>query len=46
MTLTERLPPEVVVLVPTGMLGAGIQREHIRYGIASGAHAIDRKSVV
>jgi hypothetical protein len=40
MTQTDRLPGEIVVLVPTGMLGGGVQREHIRYGITSGAHAI------
>ena len=28
------------VLVPSGMLGAGIQRAHVRRGIALGAHAI------
>src|ERR1700730_644411 len=40
MTQADRPPGEVTVLVPTGMLGAGVQREHIRYGIAAGAHAI------
>jgi len=40
MTQTHRASGEVVVLVPTGMLGAGIRREHVRYGIAAGAHAI------
>jgi len=40
MTQTDRASGEVAVLVPTGMLGAGVQREHVRYGIAAGAHAI------
>src|SRR3981081_672644 len=40
MTQAQRLAGEIIVLVPTGMLGAGIKREHIRYGIAAGAHAI------
>src|SRR5580692_5067346 len=40
MTQADRTPGDVTVLVPTGMLGAGVQREHIRYGIAAGAHAI------
>lgn len=31
---------EIVVLVPTGMLGGGIEPEHVRYGIARGAQAI------
>ncbi|MEA1652184.1 acyclic terpene utilization AtuA family protein [Nitrospirillum sp. BR 11164] len=28
------------VIVPSGMLGAGVKREHIAYGLAQGAHAI------
>src|SRR3979411_290252 len=40
MKQADRGPGEVAVLVPTGMLGAGVRREHIRYGIAAGAHAI------
>jgi hypothetical protein len=40
MTQAEGAPSNAIVLVPTGMLGAGVQREHIRYGIAAGAHAI------
>ena len=40
MTRADRAPGDITVLVPTGMLGAGVQREHIRYGIAAGAHAI------
>src|ERR1700736_3475888 len=40
MKQADRAPGEVAVLVPTGMLGAGVRREHIRYGIAAGAHAI------
>jgi hypothetical protein len=34
------LAGEVVVLVPTGMLGAGIAARHVRRGIERGAHAI------
>jgi hypothetical protein len=30
----------VKVIVPTGMLGAGISAVHLRYGIERGAHAI------
>jgi hypothetical protein len=40
MTQADRTSGDVTVLVPTGMLGAGVQREHIRRGIAAGAHAI------
>ena len=40
MTQADTAPGDVTVLVPTGMLGAGVQRKHIRYGIAAGAHAI------
>jgi Acyclic terpene utilisation family protein AtuA len=40
MTQADRAPGKATVLVPTGMLGAGVRREHIRYGIAAGAHAI------
>src|ERR1700681_4810995 len=40
MTQADRASGDVTVLVPTGMLGAGVRREHVRYGIASGAHAI------
>lgn len=36
----KTLENEVVVLVPTGMLGAGVKRDHIRYGISRGAAAI------
>lgn len=36
----KTLDDEIVVLVPTGMLGAGVRREHIRNGIARGAVAI------
>lgn len=31
---------ETRVIVPTGMLGGGISRRHLRYGIERGAHAI------
>jgi hypothetical protein len=34
------LPDGIKVLVPTGMLGAGINRAEVDYGIARGAHAI------
>lgn len=40
MRRVNKAPGDVRVLVPTGMLGAGIQREHVRYGIAAGARAI------
>jgi hypothetical protein len=40
MTQTDTASGGVAVLVPTGMLGAGVQRQHIRHGIAAGAHAI------
>src|SRR5258707_4217589 len=40
MTEADRTPGDVTVLVPTGMLGAGIRRERIRYGMAGGAHVI------
>src|SRR3979411_2879960 len=40
MKQADRASGEVTLLVPTGMLGACVQREHIRYGIAAGAHAI------
>jgi hypothetical protein len=40
MTQADSAPGKATVLVPTGMLGAVVQREHIRYGIAAGAHAI------
>ena len=37
---TEPFANEVRVLTPTGMLGGGISRRHVQYGIARGAHAI------
>jgi len=40
MAQVKQAPGDVTVLVPTGMLGAGVQREHVRYGIAAGAQAI------
>jgi hypothetical protein len=40
MRRVNKAPGDVRVLAPTGMLGAGIQREHVRYGIAAGAQAI------
>lgn len=36
----QRLDDEVVIIVPTGMLGAGISPEHVRRGIEQGAAAI------
>lgn len=36
----EPLANEVRVVTPTGMLGGGISRRHLEYGIAAGAHAI------
>src|SRR5579859_374402 len=32
--------PVTRIIVPSGMLGAGVEPEHIAYGIAQGAHAI------
>jgi hypothetical protein len=40
MTQPKSLPDETRVIVPTGMLGGGVRRDHIRYGVACGAHAI------
>jgi hypothetical protein len=40
MTQADKAPGNAIVIVPTGMLGAGVRREHIRYGIAAGADAI------
>jgi hypothetical protein len=40
MTDKDGPPGEIKIIVPTGMLGAGVERDHIRYGIACGAHAI------
>jgi hypothetical protein len=40
MVESDRLPNEVKVIVPTGMLGGGVDRKHVQYGIACGAHAI------
>ena len=38
--MSERLPEEIIVIVPVGMLGGGVTREQVRYGIEQGAHAI------
>src|SRR6266404_6843467 len=40
MTERDRLPGEIKIIVPTGMLGGGVHRHHVLYGIACGAHAI------
>src|ERR1700738_4120239 len=40
MTQADTAPGNATALAPTGMLRGGGQREHIRYGIAAGAHAI------
>ena len=40
MTDRDRLPGEIKIIVPTGMLGGGVHRHHVQYGIACGAHAI------
>lgn len=40
MNLVEQDIEDTLVIVPSGMLGAGVVREHIRYGISRGAHAI------
>ncbi|MDQ2765406.1 MAG: DUF1446 domain-containing protein [Pseudomonadota bacterium] len=37
---TEPLAGETRIVVPSGMLGAGVSREQIRHGVALGAHAI------
>jgi Acyclic terpene utilisation family protein AtuA len=34
------IPGAVNVLVPVGSLGAGVQEDNVRYGLASGAHVI------
>ncbi len=38
--MSETSPCEIIVLVPVGMLGGGVTREQVRYGIDQGAHAI------
>jgi hypothetical protein len=38
--VTENDFEPIVVLVPTGSLGAGAREEEVRYGIAQGAHVI------
>lgn len=38
--MPEQFVDDTIVIVPTGMLGAGVQRDQIRRGIALGAHAI------
>jgi hypothetical protein len=40
MNINDRLPGEIKVIVPTGMLGGGVQRKHVQYGISCGADAI------
>src|SRR5262245_8689124 len=40
MDQTDRLDEAVNIIVPTGMLGAGVSRKQIQYGIACGARAI------
>jgi Acyclic terpene utilisation family protein AtuA len=40
MTDRDRLPGEIKIVVPTGMLGGGVHRHHVQYGVACGAHAI------
>jgi Acyclic terpene utilisation family protein AtuA len=40
MTDRGRLPGEIKIIVPTGMLGGGVHSHHVYYGIACGAHAI------
>src|SRR3984893_10079063 len=40
MTQANRASGDAIVLVPTGRRRAWVHREHIRYGIAAGAHAI------
>src|SRR5882757_7758179 len=40
MRQQETPQSEIIVLVPTGMLGGGFKRENMQYGISRGAHAI------
>src|SRR5438477_10215275 len=40
MTGPNRLPDEINIIVPTGMLGGGVSRKQVQYGIACGADAI------
>lgn len=40
LDITDSHAQEVIVLVPSGMLGSGIEPGHVTYGIARGAHAI------
>jgi hypothetical protein len=40
MSSVDRLPNEVVVMVPTGALGGGIRPEHVEQGLKDGAQAI------
>ena len=40
MTETNRLADTINIIVPTGMLGAGVSRKQIQHGIACGARAI------
>lgn len=40
MTEPNRLPDEISIIVPTGMLGGGVSRKQVQYGIACGARAI------
>lgn len=40
MTGPNRLPDEINIIVPTGMLGGGVSRKQVQYGIACGASAI------
>ncbi len=38
--MNDRTSDQTIVIVPNGMLGAGVNREHVRRGISLGAHAI------
>ncbi len=40
MTETDRLSDAISIIVPTGMLGGGVSRRQVQYGIARGASAI------
>ncbi|WP_271598558.1 hypothetical protein [Bradyrhizobium sp. CCBAU 45384] len=40
MTESVKLSDPVSVIVPTGMLGAGVNRTQIQYGLRRGASAI------
>ena len=40
MTVADEMDGDVEIIVPSGMLGAGVKAEHVQYGIDRGARAI------